>query len=88
MLYKNILKISLVEGNPLGTIAHRKTPWFGDQGIQVIQWHPSSLHMNLIVSILAHVMREFSHNDPTAVRELQVRDHQSGMKIPKASLQQ
>ena len=43
--------------------------------------------MNLVKHILAHVMRDLSHNPPTALRELRMRVHQIRNEIPKDSLE-
>ena len=49
---------------------------------------PGSPDRNLIESILAHVMREFSHNHPRTVREPQLRSTRFKIKIPKDILEQ
>ena len=60
---------------------------FEDQRIQVIHYHPSSLDMNLIEPMLAHVMKYLSSNPLTTLRELQMRVHQIWNEIPKDSLE-
>ena len=80
-------RMCLVQSTP----CHIIVQWFEDPGIQVIHQPPSSPHMNphmnLIEPILAHVVRELSHNPPTTLRELRMRVHQIWNEISRDYLE-